>query len=165
MRRTEAADIVVVGSGASGLSAGGALKRYGHNPVALEQDERIGGTWARRYERLHLHTVHHFSGLAHFGIPRDYPRYVPKDLYARYLELYAEKLDLDVRLGERVTRIGQENGGWRVETGKSSWAARVVVLATGRYCEPVTPTWPGRDRSGAWPISSPRRGSPPPRGR
>lgn len=145
MPPTEKADIVVVGAGASGLSAAGALKRRGFEPVALEQDERIGGTWARRYERLHLHTIRHFSGLAHFDIPRDYPRYVPKDLYARYLERYAETLGLDVRLGERAHRVARENGGWRVETVRCAWTARAVVLATGRYRLPATPGWPGRD--------------------
>ena len=145
MRRTETIDILVVGGGASGLSAAGALKRRGYHAVALEQDERIGGTWARRYERLHLHTLRRFSGLAHFGIPRDFPRYVPTKRYAQYLERYVQELDLDVRLGERVERIAQANGGWCVETTRCSWVARAVVLATGRYREPVTPVWPGRD--------------------
>ena len=146
MRHSEAADIVVVGGGATGLSAAGALKHRGHDPVSLEQDERIGGTWARRYERLHLHTVRRFSGLAHFGIPPDYPRYVPKELFARYLERYAAELELDVRLGERVHRIARENGAWNVETARFSWTARAVVVAAGRYREPVTPDWAGRDQ-------------------
>jgi len=145
MPPVEAADIVVVGGGASGLSAAGALKRRGFAAVTLEQDEQIGGTWARRYERLHLHTIRRFSGLAHFGIPQDYPRYVPKDLYARYLQSYAETLGLDVRLGHRVARVARENGGWRVDAVGSSWTARAVVFATGRYRQPVTPDWPGRD--------------------
>ncbi len=145
MPPAETADIVVVGGGASGLSAAGALKHRGFGPIALEQDERIGGTWARRYERLHLHTIRRFSGLAHFGIPRDHPRYVPKDLYARYLQRYAETLDLDVRLRQRVDRVTRENGRWRVEAGSSTWTARAVILATGRYRAPLTPSWPGRD--------------------
>lgn len=145
MPPAEAADIVVVGGGASGLSAAGALRHRGLRSVALEQDEAIGGTWARRYERLRLHTVRRFSGLAHFGMPRDYPRYVPKDLYARYLQRYAETLELDVRLGQRVARVVRENGGWRVEAGRSAWTARAVIFATGRYRHPMTPDWPGRD--------------------
>ena len=82
----ETADVVIVGGGAAGLSAAGALKKRGHDPVILEQDERVGARWARRYERLHLHTIRRFSGLAHYGIPANYPRYVHKDLFARYLK-------------------------------------------------------------------------------
>jgi putative flavoprotein involved in K+ transport len=146
MPRAEHANIVVVGGGASGLSASGALRRMGHAPITLEQDERIGGTWSRRYERLRLHTLRRFSGLPYFGIPRDHPRYVPKEQYARYLERYAGELGLDVRLGERVDRVAQNGSGWRIDTNRSSWSARAVVFATGRYRQPVQPQWVARDQ-------------------
>ena len=145
MRRAEAVDVVIVGAGAAGLAAAGALKARGCVAVALEQDEQIGGTWARRYARLHLHTVRRFSGLPHFDIPRDYPQYIPKDLFARYLQMYAEALELDIRLGERVERIARGDGGWRVDTAQCSWEARAIVIATGRYRKPVLPSWPGRE--------------------
>src|SRR5690606_27309546 len=64
MPGSEAAEVVVIGAGASGLSAAGALERRGCHAIVLEQDEAIGGTWARRYERLQLHTLRGFSGLA-----------------------------------------------------------------------------------------------------
>ena len=51
------ADVVIVGAGAAGLSAAAALKRRGIEAVVLEQNPRVGGTWSRRYDRLHLHTV------------------------------------------------------------------------------------------------------------
>lgn len=62
--------VVIVGAGASSLSAAGALERRSIKSVILEEDEQLGGTWARRYDRLHLHTVRGFSGLAHYAIPR-----------------------------------------------------------------------------------------------
>src|SRR6266496_2078730 len=99
MRPTDAdgsAEVLIVGAGAAGLSAGAALKQKGIEPTVLDRDDRIGGTWARRYERLHLHTVRRFSGLAHYPIPRAYPRYLHKDLYAEYLRQYAEALQLRV---------------------------------------------------------------------
>jgi cation diffusion facilitator CzcD-associated flavoprotein CzcO len=52
-----AAQVLIVGGGAAGLSTAGALKKLGLAPIVLEQDAAIGGTWARRYDRLHLHTV------------------------------------------------------------------------------------------------------------
>ena len=71
--------VVVVGAGASGLSAAAALTRRGIDAVVLEQDRAVGGTWSRRYDRLHLHTVRRFSGLAHFPIPSRYPTYLSRD--------------------------------------------------------------------------------------
>jgi putative flavoprotein involved in K+ transport len=143
MPPTKTVEVLIVGGGASGLSAAGALKHRGRDAVVLERDSRIGARWAGRYERLHLHTVRRFSGLAHYGIPLDYPRYVPKDLFARYLEEYAERLELELRLGTQVTSVGRHNGTWMVETREGGWRARVVIVATGRYNEQLLPRWPG----------------------
>lgn len=143
MPPTERAQIVVVGAGPSGLSAAGALTRVGRHPVVLEQHERIGGRWAGRYERLHLHTVRRFSGLAHHGMPADYPRYVHKDLFARYLQDYAERFKLDVRLATRVRKIAPTDGAWLLESDRGTLHATVVVVATGTYNVPILPEWPG----------------------
>lgn len=145
MPPTEDVEIVIVGGGPSGLSAAGALKRRGYEPVVLEQDERIGGRWAGRYERLHLHTIRRFSGLPHHGMPKDYPRYVHKDLFARYLQDYAERFGLDVRLGARVRKIAPEEGAWLIEFESGMLRATVVVVATGTYNVPILPGWSGLD--------------------
>jgi len=144
------AQVVVVGAGAAGLSTAGALRRRGIEAVVLERDSRVGGTWTRRYERLRLHTVRRFSGLAHYPIPRRHPRYLPKDAFAQYLRDYAAHLELDVRLEEPVRRIRPADGGpaWEIETDRAQWRAPVVVVATGHYAEPVLPRWPGRERFG-----------------
>jgi putative flavoprotein involved in K+ transport len=117
----------------------------------LDKDERLGGTWARRYERLHLHTVRRFSGLPEVEIPRRYGRYVAKDDYAGYLSEYAERLKLDVRLGEEVQRI---RPGWTVETASGELDADVVVVATGKYAHRRLPAWPGAERFGAEVVHS-----------
>jgi putative flavoprotein involved in K+ transport len=97
--------VVVVGGGASGLSAAGALARRGIDAVVLEGDAELGGTWARRYDRLHLHTVRRFSGLAHFPIPRRYPTYLSRDDFVAYLNEYARHFELRVVTGANVQRI------------------------------------------------------------
>lgn len=77
--------VVIVGAGASGLTAAGALHQRGIEAAVLEQDERLGGTWTARYDRLHLHTVRGFSGLAHYPIPSSYSRYLSRDEFVAYL--------------------------------------------------------------------------------
>lgn len=137
--------MIVVGAGASGLAVAATLKHRGREPVVLERDGRVGGTWARRYDRLHLHTIRRFSGLPFHGIPRSYPKYVPKDLYASYLAEYAATLELDVRPGHPVARIRQADAGWIVETTEGEWRTRAVVVATGRHNERLLPGWPGAE--------------------
>lgn len=139
------APVVVVGAGAAGLAAGAALKRRGVEPVLLDRDDRIGGTWSRRYDRLTLHTIRRFSGLPYHPIPRTYPRYLGKDLFAEYLGEYARRHALDVRLRHTVRRVAPSDARWDIETERGLFRSRVVVVATGHYNEPVVPHWPGVD--------------------
>jgi putative flavoprotein involved in K+ transport len=141
--------VIVVGGGASGLSAAAALMRAGIDAVVLEQDSDLGGTWARRYDRLRLHTIRRFSGLAHFPIPRRYPRYLSRDDVVEYLNEYARHFGLRVVTGTSVQKIRPRIGalqGWTIETmDGDSWQGRVAVIATGQYRQPILPAWPGRE--------------------
>src|SRR5690348_2150785 len=135
-------EIAVVGGGAAGLSAAGALKCRGRDPIVFERGARVGDVWAQRYERLRLHTV--YSSLAHLPLPREYPKYPTKDHYAAYLRGYARHFGLRVVAGCAVRSIRPEAGRWRLAGDCGEWLARVVVLATGQYGEPALPDWPGR---------------------
>ena len=141
------ADILIVGGGPAGLSTAGALKQAGHAATILDSGEQIGQSWEQRYDRLHLHTVRAYSGLAHFPIPLTYPKYLSKDQYAAYLRSYAAHFDLRVVSGTQVKRVRQSQSGvrssWAVDTGSESWSAHVVVIATGQYCQPICPDWRG----------------------
>ena len=97
--------VIVVGGGASGLSAAAALTRRRIEVVVLEQDATVGGTWARRYDRLRLHSVRAFSGLAHFSIPRRFPAYLSRNDVVAYLDEYARHFNLRVITGTTVDRI------------------------------------------------------------
>lgn len=143
------APVIIVGGGAAGLSTAGALRRRGIDAVVLEQDSELGGTWARRYDRLRLHTIRHFSGLAHWPIPRHYPTYLSRDEVVEYLRDYARGLDLRVetRASVRSVHPDRKGGGWTVETADGrAMRSCVVVVATGQYRRPRLPLWPGRDR-------------------
>jgi cation diffusion facilitator CzcD-associated flavoprotein CzcO len=138
--------IVIVGGGAAGLSTAGALASVGLRSTVLERDASIGGSWRRRYHRLHLHTVRRFSGLAHFPIPSQYPRYLSRTMYAEYLEAYAKHFAIDVQYGCPVERVTQTDSMLRVETPDRVWDTRTVVIAGGMYNEPVIPSLDGLER-------------------
>ncbi len=142
--------VLIVGGGAAGLSAAGALARRGVRALVLEQDREIGGTWARRYDRLHLHTTRQFSGLAHYPIPRRYPTYLSRDHVVSYLQEYARHFDLRIATGVTVRKIRRASGStdWMVDADDESRRAPVVVMAAGQYGRPIVPPWPGRERFG-----------------
>ncbi len=121
------------------------LARRGRVAIVLERDDSVGTTWVRRYDRLCLHTTRRFSGLPFHPLPRSHPRYVPKDLYARYLADYVRQAGLDVRLDSRVERVQRSASGWRLTTAGGELKTRAVVIATGRHSIPQLPDWPGAD--------------------
>lgn len=143
--------IAVVGGGPAGLSTAGALIKLGAKPVVFDRNGRIGDSWRRRYDRLHLHTARRFSGLAHYSIPRSYPQYLSRDMYAEYLELYAQQLSVEVVLGCGVESIGLAASSDRdgplfdLQTSQGRVLASAVVVATGMFGEPVTPPVLGLD--------------------
>jgi cation diffusion facilitator CzcD-associated flavoprotein CzcO len=140
--------VVIVGGGASGLSAAGALQRRGIKSVILEEDKELGGTWSRRYDRLHLHTVRGFSGLAHYSIPRRYSKYLARDEFVSYLTDYARHLDLSVVTSCPVQKVRIEAdrpSSWTAVTERGNWHCRVIVIATGQYRVPILPDWGGRE--------------------
>jgi putative flavoprotein involved in K+ transport len=149
MNHVRESQVVVIGGGAAGLSTAGALSQLGIDAVVLEQDATLGGTWARRYDRLHLHTIRRYSGLAHFPIPQRYPTYLSRDDYVAYLNEYARHFGLRLVTGATVQKIRSSDAapkGWTVELpGGDAWRVRVAVVATGQYRLPIIPPWDGRE--------------------
>lgn len=147
----QSVDIAVIGGGPAGLSTAAALKHAGLNARVFDREDRIGASWLHRYDRLHLHTIRAFSHLAYMPIPRRYPRYLSRDMYAEYLEAYQRRFQLDVVLGCRVERVRSaepsQNGApqFVVETSDGDVRARSVVIATGEYGRPLLPVIPQSD--------------------
>ena len=65
---------------------------------------------------------------------------------ADYLESYAGKFDLPVRLNARVERLHRANGRYRVETTDGAYEADQVVVAAASYQKPRVPDVRARPR-------------------
>jgi len=139
------APVVVVGAGAAGLATAAALREGGREVQVLERAERVGASWAGRYDSLHLHTVRWLSGLPGVPIPRSYGKWVARDDLVQYLATYARKRSLRPELGTTVTRIDRDgdDSGWLVRTDRGDRTASRVVVATGYSHTPRRPAWPG----------------------
>ena len=131
---------IVIGAGQSGLATGYFLAEWGLDFVIVADDDRIGDTWRNRWDSLRLFTPAFYDGLPGMAFPADDPESLPtKDEVAAYLESYAEAFDLPVRLSTRVTRVGREDGRFRVETTGAVLTAETVVVATGAHSTPSVP--------------------------
>ncbi|HEX7014816.1 MAG TPA: NAD(P)-binding domain-containing protein [Cyclobacteriaceae bacterium] len=134
---------IVIGAGQAGLSVGYHLSRLGLPFVILDAGERIGDAWRHRWDSLRLFTPAAYDGLHGMPFPAP-PHYFPtKDEMADYLETYAKKFDLPVRLGMRVDRLTKENGRFVVTAGNHRFEADNVVVAMSSYQQPKIPDFAG----------------------
>lgn len=138
------ARVIVVGGGSAGLACAAALHRRGADVTVLERGDGVGTSWRRRHEELRLNTIRWLSGLPGGRIPRSAGRWVRRDDYVAYLEQFASREGLDVRLGVGVTRIDRAaDGRWSVDSSEGEHRADHVVVATGHEHSPHVPEWPG----------------------
>ncbi|MFH9178776.1 flavin-containing monooxygenase [Streptomyces albogriseolus] len=140
--------VYVVGGGPGGLSVAYALRARGVRAVVLERSERIGDSWRRHYDRLHLHTTRRRSALPGLPMPRRFGRWPSRDDVVRYLEKYAEHHRLEIVTGVEVSRVERtpDGTGWLLRaTGGRELTGAAVVVATGFNHTPRVPDWPGRD--------------------
>jgi putative flavoprotein involved in K+ transport len=135
-------EVVVVGAGPAGLAVAAELRRRGLAAAVLERGDALGARWRSRYQGLRLNTYRGFSHLPGMRLPRAAGRYASRDAFIAYLEEYARRFGLDVRLEVEAQRIDQHpDGAWAVSTTAGTYLARNVVVATGWDAEPHLPAW------------------------
>lgn len=142
--QTERLDVLVIGGGQAGLSAGYHLARRGLSFVILEANPRIGDTWRQRWDSLRLFTPARFNGLDGMRFPTPGTYFPTKDEMADYLEAYAARFDLPVTTGVRVDRLGKEAGTFIAEAGGRRYEADQVVVAMSGYQRPRVPDFAGQ---------------------
>jgi putative flavoprotein involved in K+ transport len=132
-------DTIVIGGGQAGLSVGYYLAKRKLRFVILDENERVGDSWRKRWDSLRLFTPARLNGLP--GMPFDAPKwsFPTKDEMGDYLEAYTERFSLPVRAGVRVESVAQDNGRFVVELGDERLEAPNVVVATGAHRVPKLP--------------------------
>src|SRR3712207_546662 len=142
--RVERLDTIVIGAGQAGLATGYHLAARDVDFVILEGASRIGDSWRNRWDSLRLFTPAAYSGLPGMPFPAA-PVHLPdKDEVADYLERYAERFDLPLRMGTRVDGMAWGGERWTIRTPARRLEARNVVVATGAFHRPKVPAFAAR---------------------
>ena len=139
-------DVAIVGAGPAGLAVAACLRRRGVPFLHYEAEDRVGASWHRYYDRLHLHTHRSTSGLPHRPWSADAPAYPSRDDVIAYLEAYARGFALQPRLATPVRSVRPARDGWTVHTDHDGARVRHVVIATGLNAVPNIPAWPEQAR-------------------
>ena len=100
----EHVETVIIGAGQAGLSTAYHLTKQGRACVVLDSNARVGDNWRQRWDTLRLYSPAKYDGLPGMPFPADPWSYPQKDEVAAFLESYALKFDLPVRMRSRVER-------------------------------------------------------------
>ncbi|XP_056170982.1 probable indole-3-pyruvate monooxygenase YUCCA10 [Syzygium oleosum] len=154
---------VVVGAGPSGLAMSACLKTLSIPHVLLEREDCFASLWKKyAYDRLHLHLRKRFCELPHMHFPPDYPEYVPKAQFLRYLDDYAARFGIEPAYGRSVESAAYDEGDgkWRVnarvaDSGEvEEYRCRFLVVATGETSDAFVPEVEGIEGFGGKVIHS-----------
>ena len=138
---SERFDVVIVGAGQAGLSAGYHLKQAGRSFVILDANARIGGSWRTRYDSLRLFTPSWAIKLPGWRYPKRSARCPTREQMADYLEAYARRFDLPVRTGVHVERISRDEDHYVLSLDDDRIEAEHVIVASGADRDPRVPAF------------------------
>src|SRR5215510_11849203 len=139
METIEHTEVLIVGAGQTGLAAGYHLLRRGREVLLVDRNERIGDSWRARWDSLKLYSPASRDGLPGMPFPAGRTAYPTKDEMADYLEAYAARFELPVRLGTGIESLTQDDGRFVADTGGSRIEAETVVVASGVFEKPHVP--------------------------
>lgn len=132
---------VVIGGSQAGLAVGYYLKQRGLPFVILDENDRVGAAWRKRWDSLRLFTPGRYNGLPGMPFPGSPGAYPTKDETADYLDAYARAFELPVRTGVKVDRLAKTGDRFEVTCGQQALSAENVVVATGAFNNPRVPSF------------------------
>lgn len=144
-------DVIIIGTGFSGLAMGAQLKRRGQDSfVLLERANDVGGTWRdNQYPGAACDQPSHMYSLS-FRLNPDWTSvFSAQPEIWEYLRATArgEHLMPHIRLNTEVQNAGwdERRQQWTVTTTTGTYTGRVLISAAGLLSEPKVPEIKGLD--------------------
>ena len=132
---------IVIGGGQAGLAVGYFLASQGEKYIILDKNPRTGDAWRSRWDSLRLFTPSQFDSLPGMPFPKFKNYFPPKDEVADYLEEYTRQFNLPVRHNVKVESLNHNGRNFQISAGSARFAARNVIVATGPFQTPFTPSF------------------------
>ena len=134
-------DVVIVGCGPAGLSAGLSAMHHKLRYKLIEQEDSLGGTvyhYPRNKIAMTAPVVLDIIGTVKFGE-------VQKEKLLEFWLGVVEKTGLQISFHERMESIEKSGDGFVVQTNKGGYVTKSVLLSMGRRGTPRKLDVPGED--------------------
>ncbi|GFQ02330.1 probable indole-3-pyruvate monooxygenase yucca10 [Phtheirospermum japonicum] len=148
MSEQREAAVIIVGAGPSGLSTAAYLHHLSIPYVLLEREDCFASLWQKySYDRVHLHLAKQFCQLPLMPIPADYPTYLSRAHFLRYLNDYVSRFQIAPNYKRSVETASYDEiaGKWEIlarslDSGDIEvHRSRFLVVATGETCDASVP--------------------------
>ncbi|XP_024980946.1 probable indole-3-pyruvate monooxygenase YUCCA10 [Cynara cardunculus var. scolymus] len=143
--------VIIVGAGPSGLCTAASLHRLSIPYVILEREDCVASLFKNKsYHRFHLHLTKEACQLAHMNFPANFPTYVPRKDFLKYLDDYASHFEIKPMFHNfvKLAKYDEDRKKWKVEVeivggeedGGGRWyEGEFLVVATGETSDPFIP--------------------------
>lgn len=139
--------VLIVGGGHAGITAAARLRALNIDALIVDRMARVGDNWRLRYHGLKLHNSLDSNHLPYLPFPRTWPRYIPKDKIADWLESYVGIMEIDFWTGtsfDGATRVGDH---WQARVTRADGGTRIlrprhIVMAASVSAVPSLPDIP-----------------------
>ena len=146
--------VLIIGAGQGGLTVAARLKMLDVPSLIVDQNERVGDNWRKRYKQLVLHDPVWYDHMPYLPFPAHWPIFTPKDKLGEWFEGYVKFLELNVWMNTRITDSSwhEESKTWSVTIERRKQGGEVetkvlrpkhIIQATGHSGKPNLPAIPG----------------------
>ena len=88
--------MVIIGGGGSSAILASRLNRLGIENLILESSVSLGNSWRTRYHAPDLREDARRMNFPYLKFPSDWPKFLPRDTMANWIEGYANIMELNV---------------------------------------------------------------------
>ena len=150
-------DVIIIGAGPSGIAAAKWLMSRGFEPRIYESHSALGGQWCWTnpnsgvWPQMVTNTFLEATRFSDLAYPEGTPLFPHNATVRTYFEDFARAFGITerIRFNAKLTDLVRDSGEWRltIQTGEGEITDRSahVVIATGRFNDPVIPSIPGEE--------------------
>lgn len=140
--------VIVIGAGQAGLSAGYHLSRKGLIPwvdyVILDANDGPGGAWRHRWDSLTFGTAHHLHPLPGLELAEPDPKEPASAVVSRYYGSYETQMNLPVHRPGSVHNVQYDGQNFLLSLASGEQLRSAAVInATGTWSNPFWPSYRG----------------------
>lgn len=132
-------DVIIIGSGQSGLAVGYYLRRSGLSFLILDKESSPGGSWQHHWKSLRLFSPAQWSSLPGVIMNGGADYYPSREETISYLTAYESKYGFPIKRPVDVHRVTKDPNGFKIETSEGLFYSTALVSATGSFYNPYIP--------------------------